>query len=182
VLTDAGRGDIFTLSTRIVQFTNKIRSGQRGVINLSLGVERSTSDNREERLTDGVMVLEIALAVAFSRSIPIVAAVGNESWGRLVPYNAQFPASLDFVISVQASDLGGSRACFSNLGGTGPERYAAPGCGVISLVSPTDFGYSSGTSFAAPLIAGMKALNPALGAIRLRSSSDPTLNHNIAYL
>jgi hypothetical protein len=155
VLDDQARGPLFGLVVAMRQFIEKMRHRQYehsdGVINLSLGVHGPSGRGR-----NSVTLLEIMLAYAHCLGLVVVAAAGNDSWGKPSPLEAQIPAAYDYVVGAQASSVGGARACFSNKGDAG-----APGCGVISLAyePPPTVGYRywTGTSFAAPLISGLAA-------------------------
>ena len=103
------------------------------------------------------MWLPLLLLLAHLRDFVVVASAGNDSWALPEPKPPQIPASYPWVIAVQASGVCGSRACFSNSG-----TVAAPGCGLISLVTPpppasTGYDYFSGTSGSAPQVSGLAA-------------------------
>jgi subtilisin family serine protease len=151
-----------------------VKHGAR-IINLSLGgVEPSALETR-------------AVRYAQRHGVLIVAAAGNEFHeGNPVEY----PAALlqpkgsngqgGSGLSVGASTLKGERASFSNAGSY--VSLAAPGDSVFAALSGYSnwsratlpgsttgvYGFSSGTSFAAPEVAGAAALvwaaNPALAA------------------
>jgi cell wall-associated protease len=128
------------------------------VINLSLGWPRSLETKH----------LKDAIYYALSRNVIIVAAAGNNNSSEPL-----FPCAYDGVICAAASTLDGKFAGFSNYGGH--VDAVTPGEGILSLY-PTFFepdffsvpGYDikSGTSQAAPLLAGLisiaKALEPEL--------------------
>ncbi|HEU5160707.1 MAG TPA: S8 family serine peptidase [Streptosporangiaceae bacterium] len=127
--------------------------GEADVVNLSLGCH--TYDDRPSPL--------VARAIAaLGRTTVVVACAGNAATDR--PF---WPAALKTVIAVAALD-GGERAWFSNYGWW--VDACAPGVGVASCfirfdgprppaggLDPDEFqGYAtwSGTSFAAPAVAG----------------------------
>jgi subtilisin family serine protease len=86
-----------------------------------------------------------------------VAAAGNA--GTNNDYAPFYPAAynLDNVIAVAASDSSDNRAGFSNYGATSVD-LGAPGVDILSTTPGDGFGYSSGTSMAAPHVTGVAAL------------------------
>lgn len=121
---------------------------QRGaaVINMSLGS------------ADGSEAEAEAIRVATEAGTLIVAAAGNEAGdGNYLEYPASYPG----VISVAAIGPDLKRAPFSNYNSW--VTIAAPGVDVFSTIptrmSPkAPYGYLSGTSMAAPFVAGAAAL------------------------
>jgi subtilisin family serine protease len=112
------------------------------VINMSLGSKTRSRAAGE------------AVKAAYAAGVLVVSAAGNAGCCDTVMYPAKFPESMA-VAAVNASDV---RASFSS---TGPEvDLAAPGVNVSSLVPncPTCYTPKSGTSMAAPHVAGVGAL------------------------
>jgi len=133
VLNSAGSGYISDVAKGIYWATD---NGAQ-VINLSLGTPVDTD------------VLSRAVNYASSKEVLMVAAAGNE-------YGApcQFPAAYDNVICVVATDSSNRLASFSNTGG----ELAAPGVSNYSTFLGGTYRYLSGTSMAAPHVAGSLAV------------------------
>ncbi|QNE22711.1 S8 family serine peptidase [Kribbella qitaiheensis] len=116
------------------------------VINMSLGGDGDDS------------LLHDAVKAAVAKGVVVVAAAGNT--GVNVPH---FPASYPEVLSVAATDNNGALTSFSTQGDW--VDIAAPGWNIISTGPRglTPAGYlpywtNSGTSFSAPMVAGVAAL------------------------
>jgi len=87
---------------------------------------------------------------ASDAGVLLVAAAGNTPGE-----NVSYPAKYDSVIAVTATDLNDGQASFS----IGPEvELAAPGVDITSTTSGDGYGNLSGTSQAAPHVAGTAAL------------------------
>ena len=119
-----------------------------GVINISQDV--SSNGKPVKVAPDGDLARAVAAAV--KANIVVVAAAGNE--GLSVP---TYPASLPGVLGVGASDRDDERAdAFSETGSF--VGVAAPGVDMVSTVPKGGHCVDSGTSFAAPYVAGVAAL------------------------
>lgn len=133
VLNSAGSGYISDVAKGIYWATD---NGAQ-VINLSLGAPVDTD------------ILRKAVNYATSKGVLMVAAAGND-------YGApcQYPAAYSNVICVVATDSSNRLASFSNVGG----ELAAPGVSNYSTFLEGSYRYLSGTSMAAPHVAGSLAI------------------------
>mgnify|MGYP000844278471 FL=1 len=136
VLDNYGLGDTGGLAEALVYAAD---NGAR-IINLSLSWDHNTPSQ----------VAEEAVAYALSQGCLIVAATGND--GGAVGYPARLPG----VLAVGATDSADVVASFSN---RGPEvDLVAPGVSVLGCNHLGGWVYKSGTSMAAPHVAGTAAL------------------------
>lgn len=153
VMNDSGEGTDSTVASGVRWAVDH----GADIVTMSLGVDGSSS------------VLSSAISYASNRGVVAVAASGNDG-ASYVSYPAAYPS----VIAVGAVDDTNHRASFSNYG-TGLD-VMAPGVQIYSTQggSATPNGayqYLSGTSTAAPFVAGVAALmlsvNPALSPVEI---------------
>ncbi len=109
------------------------------VINMSLGNYQPSK------------VLEEAVRYAYDKNVVMVSAAGNDGSNQ-----PTYPSAYPEVLSVAAVDYNGNRANFSNYGDY--IDIAAPGVNIPSTFFNSQYAALSGTSMAAPHVAGLAAL------------------------
>lgn len=134
------------------------------VVNMSLGGGASAA-------------IDTAVANLIARGVPVVVAAGNES-GNACNYS---PARVPAALTVAATTNSDARASYSNFGSC-VDLYA-PGSSILSMgyQFPTQTAMLSGTSMAAPHVAGAVALaqqanptaSPAALARFIKSNATP---------
>lgn len=161
-LDDEGFGTAETVAAGIVW---AVDTGAR-VINVSVDIPNAPE------------TVKSAIRYAKSRDVVVVASAGNDARSRI-----DFPARFEETLAVAAVDASGVRAPFTNF--EEKVSLSAPGVDLIGAMpmdrNPPGTARWSGTSFAAPLVAGTAALVreafPALDREgvrqRLRSTATP---------
>jgi subtilisin family serine protease len=148
VLDSSGVGDSATVGKAIIW---AVQHGAK-VINLSLSSTRADTATKA------------AVAYAISKNVVVVAAAGNRGCG-LLGSPRTYPAAYPGVLGVAAITSAGDVASYSSCGDW--VDVAAPGSGILSTTTarpspslgcPPDYCTLSGTSMAAPHVAGAAAL------------------------
>ncbi len=162
VLDSDGNGNLFVIAQAIWEAAD---AGAQ-VINLSFGTDSSVKSS----------LLTNAIKNAYKRGSVVVAAAGNS--GTSTP---TYPASLPEVLSVGAlSENATSLASFSNRGSW--VAVAAPGTNVIGPIPGNRYSAWSGTSMAAPLVAGQVALIAAIDGLSSSAKSDGIVKLRASYV
>jgi len=140
-----------------------VENGAR-VVNLSLGGTTPSSS------------LDAAIEFARSRDVVVVAAAGNLGECSPTTPPPSYPAANELTLAVAAVDAARARACFSNRGAY--VDIAALGVSVTSSVPDGGFEAWSGTSMAAPFVAGaaarLRAVRPDIDAVATRGHLEAT--------
>ena len=153
--------------------------------NSGSGSTRAVAEGIRYAVDNGADVINLSLGGGYSSSILsaiqyadrngvfVVAAAGNDG-ASVASYPALHSGSLSNVISVGAHNSTGRIAGFSNDDGGRAVQVDAPGVGIYSTLPNNRFGNYSGTSMAAPHVAGLAALivsaNPEISNSELRTS------------
>jgi subtilisin family serine protease/subtilisin-like proprotein convertase family protein len=123
---------------------------------------------------DGFQAEEDAIQAFIQSGATFVAAAGNDSNDNDLVFT-NFPASYDIpgIIAVAASDNNDGLASFSNFGATEVD-LAAPGDQIYTTSNGGGYEFTSGTSFASPIVAGavalLKAVRPQASAVQIRQA------------
>jgi subtilisin family serine protease len=145
IFTDGGE----STAEDVVAGIERAVAGDAGVINISGAGNASDVDAATAR------EVRNAIYAAVTLGIPVVAAVGNEGASTL-----GVPAAYPHVIAVGATDQFGAGASFSNRG-SGLD-LVAPGENIVTAaphpLCGSGYQVVTGTSFAAPSVAGAVAL------------------------
>lgn len=171
-LDSTGKGD----SDSVAQAITWAADHGANIINLSLGGIGFGHD----------VTLSNAIAYAFNKGVLIVAAAGNDTatTGGNLDLNPVYPVCDDNgnneVLGVAAVDQNGLKPEFSDYGSSCID-VVAPGKRILSTINhdpitgaytPNSYAYASGTSLAAPFVAGeaalIRALNPAATGVQIR--------------
>jgi subtilisin family serine protease len=121
-------------------------------------------------------VLERALQYALDKGVTLVASAGNNNAENDHTTAPHLPSTHPGVIEVAATDANNQKARFSNFGKT--VSVAAPGVDVLSTWMGGGYRKASGTSMAAPHVAGLAGLvmsqNPGMKPAEVKKRIEAT--------
>ncbi len=146
VLDSDGTGEIGPILKAINMAVNWRGShGKRvNIISMSFGTEQNYPE------------LERAVNMAAQKNILVVTAAGNDGDGQKNTNEVIYPGYYSSVLQVGASDINDDPAGFSNT--NKKIDIVAPGVDILSLAPNNSYAVMSGTSMAAPHVAGGAAL------------------------
>ena len=149
-LSETGQGSLEQIAQAVLDATR----AQADVISMSLGSKSEVQPR----------VLKNAVGYALDRGVIVVASAGNSSEDAA----DHFPSNIAGVIAVAAIDQNFAKAEFSNTVGSLSRPLAAPGVNIQSSFLEGSYKPMSGTSMAAPIVAGligiMRSMNAELTA------------------
>ncbi|TKI50764.1 peptidase S8 [Lysinibacillus mangiferihumi] len=132
------------------------------VINMSLGATKSIEELRK------------VIKMAHSKGIVLIAAAGNEGDGDKETNEISYPGFYKEVIQVGSISEALTPSEFSNSNDN--LDFVGPGENILSTHINNDFVELTGTSMAAPFVAGSAAL-----ILKLKNSNEPRLNPIYVY-
>ncbi|MBI4057471.1 MAG: S8 family serine peptidase, partial [Elusimicrobia bacterium] len=111
------------------------------VINMSFGSETYSPGMQE------------AVNYAWNKGLVLVASTGNTG---NTANSIRYPAAMEHVVAVGATDENDQRAYFSQYGSY--VDLVAPGVNIYTTDSPSSYGSATGTSYSAPLVSSLAGL------------------------
>lgn len=141
VLDGAGEGTLSSIIQALAYVNSNARAGD--VVNMSLG-EEVISETLDQQVRNTA-----------SRGILIAIAAGND--GKPARDYSPGRANAENIYTVSAIDSLDNFASFSNYGNDAVD-FAAPGVGIVSTYTDGRYAKMSGTSMAAPHVAGLLLL------------------------
>jgi thermitase len=136
-------------------------SGLGGYANIALAITHAV-DNGADIINLSLAgpfyseIMEDAVNYALANDVTVIAAAGNMASDRTF-----YPAGFTGVIAVGSIDPSLQRSDFSNYGNY--IDMQAPGRDILTTNTANDYELQSGTSFAAPQVAGIAAMAQAFG-------------------
>ncbi|MFC1855996.1 S8 family serine peptidase [Thermodesulfobacteriota bacterium] len=126
---------------------------------IAMGANILSNSWGTDLVSSGYPALEDAIETANEANILFVASAGNDDGHNNDGQYSVYPASFynENIISVAATDQDDYIAEFSNYGPYSVD-VGAPGVGIYSCLPGNSYAYLSGTSMAAPHVAGLAAL------------------------
>jgi len=148
----AGQSSGILTSTDIAEAIDYAVEKGADVINMSFGGYSKS------------LIVEDALAIAFSQAV-LIAAAGNDGLPNVpqptIPGKDMYPAAFPWVIGVMATN-GTDIADFSNFDYLPEDSHeyqvSAPGVGILSTLPDGKYALWNGTSMSAPVVSGIAAL------------------------
>ncbi len=142
VLNDEGEGTLSSIIQALAYVNSEAKAGD--VVNISLGEEESSD------------IFDRHVQQTAARGVFVTIAAGNDSKpaSEFSPGRTNAPN----IYTVSAVDSLNNFASFSNFGNDAVD-YAAPGVHILSTFTNRRYAYLSGTSMAAPHVAGLLLLS-----------------------
>lgn len=132
-------GDFFFTGADLLEAITWASDNDANVINMSLGGGAPSQ------------AMQDAVTYANSKNVIVICAAGNN--GSTAKF---YPAAYPGCMAVASSDPDDSRSGFSNYGNW--VHVAAPGNNIYATYPNNQYGFSSGTSMASPVVAGLAGL------------------------
>ena len=139
--------------TQLFKTAARLVSCRKGSLRGGQPAAEDDDDEDDDPGTDATVTFSDKVRCSGFGGAVVIAAAGNRGSDRIHEYPAAETSAA--LLSVAASDREGGLAAFSNFGWV---KLAAPGDLITSSVPGGGYGTWSGTSMAAPLVAGVAAL------------------------
>lgn len=150
VMNCDGEGNLSDITAGLEYIANNDPNDGKSIVNMSLGARMSIFWTPAGKLA--LTKFEEAILALINRRIPVVVAAGNAGADAC----QTTPARIADVVTVGATDRFDQRASFSNVGSC--VDIFAPGVDIVSAYNKRGYYAESGTSMAAPHVAGAIAV------------------------